>query len=91
MRSIPLNNASIYDHFLIDLKNNIFVTIYKIENRFAFRYISAQNYNEISDPINKSNKYNWAWGPYTSANIAEQESRLYYLTNGYNYLFDEVK
>ena len=92
MRSVILtDDTPLFDHVILDFKNNLLINIYQIQNGFAFRYLSAaKEGGGAVDPISHSSKENWAWGIFSSPEQAKAMAREYYLSHGIHQLSQAV-
>ena len=82
MKTFPLKeNAVLCHQDILDFKDNLILCIYQDGNSFGFRFLKSLFSGKTIkiDPTNGSDNYNWAYGPYSSPDQAEDMGREYYL------------
>lgn len=68
--------AVIWNQDIFDFKNNFMIYIFQEKNQFGFRVFTRnKKTGKKEDVINKSAKEDWAYGPFSSPEVAEDAAR----------------
>lgn len=79
MKSIKLKpNQPSYSQETIDLKRNVSIRFYHLEEGFGFRFVSYRDGKEY-DPM-KDSAFSWMWGPIDSLEGARLKAIEFYRT-----------
>ncbi len=82
MKTFPLKeNAVVFHQDILDFRDSLLLCIYQDGDVFGFRFVKSLVGGKTIkvDPTNDSDKFNWAYGPYSSPSMAEDVGREFYL------------